>query len=329
VPRPPPASRGRRFARGPARSRGARATGDRAAPTSASAGRASGDGAERDARSDQSAGNRSAGNRSAGNRSAGNRSAGNRSARKRQTPPQVSGPGATHAAGRSALVTWDGERRARRRRSALAVLLVVVAFASLVGWALQRLGVAPSSGGLWPLLAIGVGAGGAAVAIWPRFDPDRWARGAAGELATAVLLEELPRGHWVVLHDLAVPGSRANVDHLVIGPTGVWVVDTKAYRARVTARRGRVTAGGVPLSTAPVRWEASVVSKVLGREARPLIAVHGRGLPRRGRRLDGVRVLPAERLVRRLQRGQHLWPSLRVREVRKLAALAEARLGRQ
>ncbi|HXW79717.1 MAG TPA: nuclease-related domain-containing protein, partial [Acidimicrobiales bacterium] len=129
-------------------------------------------------------------------------------------------------------------------------------------------------------------------------------------------------------HDLAVPGSRANVDHLVIGPTGVWVVDTKAYRARVTARWGRVSVGGVPLSTAPVRWEASVVAEVLGRKTRPIIAIHARGLPRRGRRLDGVRVLPAERLVRRLRRGRYLWPSLRAGEVRKLAELAEARLAR-
>jgi Nuclease-related domain len=26
------------------------------------------------------------------------------------------------------------------------------------------------------------------------------------------------------MHDLAVPGSRANIDHLVIGPGGVFVI---------------------------------------------------------------------------------------------------------
>jgi len=32
----------------------------------------------------------------------------------------------------------------------------------------------------------------------------------------------------VVFHDLAVPGNTsANIDHLVIGPTGVFVIDSK------------------------------------------------------------------------------------------------------
>lgn len=31
----------------------------------------------------------------------------------------------------------------------------------------------------------------------------------------------------IVLHDLRVPGSRASIDHVVIAPSGVWVVDSK------------------------------------------------------------------------------------------------------
>ncbi|HXW78300.1 MAG TPA: hypothetical protein VEJ84_02310, partial [Acidimicrobiales bacterium] len=89
---------------------------------------------------------------------------------------------APRAPGRSALAARDDERRARRRRSASAALLGVVAFAAVASWALQQVGVVPLAGGPWPLLAIGIGAGGAAVAVWPRFDPDRWARGAAGEV---------------------------------------------------------------------------------------------------------------------------------------------------
>ena len=104
-------------------------------------------------------------------------------------------------------------------------------------WASARLGLAQLGAGPdWPLLGLALGTGGAAMVLWPRYDPSRWARGAAGELATAALLEHLPGRQWVVLHDLALPGSRANVDHLVIGPTGVWVVDTKAYRARLDVR---------------------------------------------------------------------------------------------
>jgi nuclease-like protein len=37
----------------------------------------------------------------------------------------------------------------------------------------------------------------------------------------------------VVFHDLAVPGSPANVDHLVLGPTGVFVIDSKQWSGSV------------------------------------------------------------------------------------------------
>ena len=202
---------------------------------------------------------------------------------------------ASTAPGRSSLEAWKSERRARSRRLLLVVgPLTLVAVAVLAYWASARLGLEQLGPGRnWPLLGLALGTGGAAMVLWPRYDPSRWARGAAGELATAALLEHLPGRQWVVLHDLALPGSRANVDHLVIGPTGVWVVDTKAYRARLEVRWRNVLVGSVPLSTAAVRWEAERVSSVLGVEARPIVAVHASGLPRRGRRCGGVRVLPA------------------------------------
>lgn len=34
-----------------------------------------------------------------------------------------------------------------------------------------------------------------------------------------------------------MPGSRANIDHLAIAPSGVWVIDTKRYRGKVEIRR--------------------------------------------------------------------------------------------
>ncbi len=36
-----------------------------------------------------------------------------------------------------------------------------------------------------------------------------------------------------VLHDRRIPGSRANIDHLVIGASGVWVIDAKEYAGTV------------------------------------------------------------------------------------------------
>jgi hypothetical protein len=110
----------------------------------------------------------------------------------------------------------------------------------------------------------------------------------------------------VVRHDLRLPGSRANVDHLAIGPTGVWVIDSKAYRARLLVRRGRVWAGDYAVDVGPVVWEASRVSELLGVSVTALVAVHGVGLRRRGKRCEGVRVIPATSLVRRLRRGRRV-----------------------
>jgi len=228
--------------------------------------------------------------------------------------------------GHSALVAWKRQRRHDRIRLALAVPTALAGVAAVLAWAGAEMGATSWHSWPWALLGGGVAMGVGALALWPRPDPDRWARGAAGERATAELLRRLPARRWVVLHDLALPGSRANVDHLVIGPTGVWVVDTKAYRARVKARWGRVLVGGVPLSTAAVRWEARVVSDVLGVDVRPVIAVHARGLRRRARRWEGVTVLAADRLPRRLRRGRILRPSLDGRQVRELGELATARL---
>jgi Nuclease-related domain len=251
--------------------------------------------------------------------------------------PPLAGPGgtglsasprSTRAAGRSALMTWRQERRARRRRLVLLGLGVAGLGGAMGLWLGASVGLVGLGWPAWPLLvAVVVGAVTVAL-LWPRSDPSRWARGAAGELVTAALLERLPGRRWIVLHDLALPGSQANIDHLVIGPTGVWVVDTKAYRARVLPRRRQVLVAGAPVRTAAVRWEAQVVSRLLGVTARPVIAMHANGLPRRGRRVEGVRALPAPQLVRRLRRGQHLWPRLRPTGVRELAELAERSLKR-
>ena len=40
-----------------------------------------------------------------------------------------------------------------------------------------------------------------------------------------------------VLHDRRVPGRRLNLDHLVVMPSGVWVIDTKHYHGRLARRR--------------------------------------------------------------------------------------------
>lgn len=61
-------------------------------------------------------------------------------------------------------------------------------------------------------------------------------KGAAGEQRLGPLLERLVEGIGWVLHDRAV-GRNANIDHIVVVPSGVWIVDSKNYRGKVRAQR--------------------------------------------------------------------------------------------
>ncbi len=45
------------------------------------------------------------------------------------------------------------------------------------------------------------------------------------------------RPHGILtLHDRRIPGSSANIDHIVVAPSGIWVVDTKNYTGRIERR---------------------------------------------------------------------------------------------
>lgn len=64
----------------------------------------------------------------------------------------------------------------------------------------------------------------------------KWRRGAEGERRTAKALRRLPRRGWHVRHDLA---SRfGNVDHVVVGPSGVFLLDSKNLTGRALAEDG-------------------------------------------------------------------------------------------
>jgi len=73
---------------------------------------------------------------------------------------------------------------------------------------------------------------------------DAYERGAAGEEATAVALAFLPAG-WTVLHDVRWPGRpRANIDHVVIGPGGIFALDSKHWAGTVTVTDGVLRQNG-------------------------------------------------------------------------------------
>jgi hypothetical protein len=72
-----------------------------------------------------------------------------------------------------------------------------------------------------------------ALVIGIRPSTARWRVGGEAEERVGRLLSAAVGDAGVVLHDRAVPGGRANIDHIAVVPSGVWVIDTKRYRGRV------------------------------------------------------------------------------------------------
>jgi hypothetical protein len=63
-----------------------------------------------------------------------------------------------------------------------------------------------------------------------------WKVGSVGERQLAASLEEALGARAVLLHDRKVPRTSGNIDHLVVAPSGVWVVDAKNYSGLVQQR---------------------------------------------------------------------------------------------
>lgn len=63
-------------------------------------------------------------------------------------------------------------------------------------------------------------------------------RGAQGEERIGRHLDQISSGRAIVLHDRAA-SRNANIDHVVVAATGVWIVDSKNYRGRVRPATGR------------------------------------------------------------------------------------------
>lgn len=75
--------------------------------------------------------------------------------------------------------------------------------------------------------------GGIAVALTPERQSTRaWGTGASGEERVGQRLDALASDSLRVLHDRRIPGTRANIDHIVVTSHAVWVIDAKKYKGR-------------------------------------------------------------------------------------------------
>lgn len=130
--------------------------------------------------------------------------------------------------------------RAYRRRVRWPLLIVVLPmFVFFWGVTLTRKLDA------WSLAAGAAATTAVALISFVRDEPPQhvtnWRRGAEGERKTEKALRPLERQGWQVEHDIQM-GRRANLDHVVIGPPGVFLLETKNAMGTITFEDGVLVA---------------------------------------------------------------------------------------
>lgn len=146
---------------------------------------------------------------------------------------------------------------------------------------------------------------------------DRHDRGATGEEQVGRLLDGLASRGWRVIHDATL--GNGNVDHILIGPPGVFTVETKSHPGPVKV--GRVH--GATLNQAHAQQRS--IERVTGERVEPLIVYSRAWVDRPLTRRKGVRVVPARMLIAYLsKRSSNLTPAEIEKAHRRVAAALAA-----
>ncbi len=146
---------------------------------------------------------------------------------------------------------------------------------------------------------------------------ERRDRGATGEEQVGGLLDQMSDHGWRVIHDASL--GRGNVDHILIGPPGVFTIETKSHPGPVRVARVH----GATLSQAQAQRRA--IERVTGLEVEPLIVFSRAWVDRPMARRKGVRVVPARMLLGYLAR---LPATLSREEIERARALVRPRAAR-
>jgi hypothetical protein len=68
-----------------------------------------------------------------------------------------------------------------------------------------------------------------------------FAKGAAGEYLIDVGLRKYLGGEAMFLTDRAVPGTKSKIDHIVVAPSGIWIIDTNLWRGKIEYKTKSLT----------------------------------------------------------------------------------------
>jgi hypothetical protein len=103
--------------------------------------------------------------------------------------------------------------------------------------------------------------------------------GATGEENTAAVLRKLERGGWRVVHDVEFDGF--NVDHVAIGPGGIYAIETKNASAHwniTSTRDGQYLAAAVGQARFGARKIRLLLKEVGDFDVKPMLICWGAGI---------------------------------------------------
>lgn len=125
---------------------------------------------------------------------------------------------------------------------------------------------------------------------------ERRDRGAQGEEHVGGLLDGMCEDRWLVIHDATL--GRGNVDHILIGPPGVFTIETKSHPGPVRVSRVH----GDTLAQAQA--QRRLIEGVTGLDVEPLVVYSRAWVDRPLARRRGVAVVPARMLVGYLRKRE-------------------------
>ncbi|MCF7817858.1 MAG: NERD domain-containing protein [Kiritimatiellales bacterium] len=158
-------------------------------------------------------------------------------------------------------------------------------------------------------------------------------KGAKGEEWVAHELAFLP-AEYTVFNGLRLGGGKQNFDHIIVGPSGVFVVETKNWKGSVEFRDGKLYAEGKEPSRPPLRQVKDASAELInflddsgngGVPVHSVLCFISTRLPEEVMNVNGVVVCTGKRLFKVLQEtfDEPLTDSVREEVVRELKTVIE------
>jgi len=147
-------------------------------------------------------------------------------------------------------------------------------------------------------------------------EANRWLRGAEGERAVGAVCAEMEADGWYAIHDVSL--GRGNIDHILIGPGGIFTIETKSHPGRIPVE------GIYPKMLVQAYAEKKLLERITAREVQALLVFSRAYLVGSvPAQRDDVTVLPARMLRRYFKRRR---PVLEITEAQTLHARLVAAL---